>query len=71
MELSPHPNDIKVRLVDMRVPWEVTTMMTIVKDDFLTEVVITDVRKDIDCLPLSQVDVGSFFMSAPVRRTAQ
>jgi hypothetical protein len=41
MELSPHPNDIRVRLVDMRVPWE--TPRPIVKDVFLTELVIRDV----------------------------
>jgi hypothetical protein len=34
MELSPHPNDIRVRLVDMTVPWQ--TPNPIVKDAFLT-----------------------------------
>jgi hypothetical protein len=40
MELSPHPNDIRVRLIDMTVPWQ--TPSPIVKDAFLTELVIRD-----------------------------
>ena len=40
MELSPHPNDIRVRLVDMSVPWQ--TPSSIVKDAFLTELVISN-----------------------------
>jgi hypothetical protein len=40
MELSPHPNDIRVRLVDMSVPCQPPS--PIVKDDFLTELVISD-----------------------------
>ncbi len=35
MELSPHPNDIRVRLVDMSVPWQ--TPSPILTDVFLTE----------------------------------
>ncbi len=35
MERSPHPNDIRVRFVDMSMPWH--TCIPIVKDDFLTE----------------------------------
>jgi hypothetical protein len=42
MQLSPHPNDIRVRLVDMSVPWQ--TPRPTVKDVFLTELVIIDVR---------------------------
>ena len=42
MELSPHPNDIRVRLVDMSVPWQ--TPSPIVEDAFLTELVIRDVK---------------------------
>ena len=42
MELSPHPNDIRVRSLHMSVPWQV--VIPIVKDAFLTEVVIRDVR---------------------------
>jgi hypothetical protein len=42
MELSPHSNDIRVRLVDMSVPWQTTS--PIVKDVFLTELVIRDLR---------------------------
>ncbi len=42
MELSPHPNDIRVRSLHMSVPWQVA--IPIVKDDFLAEVVIRDVR---------------------------
>ena len=38
MELSPHPNDIKIRLVDMNVSRQ--TPRPIVKDNFLTELVI-------------------------------
>jgi hypothetical protein len=41
MELSPHPNDIRVRSLHMSVPWQV--VIPIVKDAFLTEVVIRDV----------------------------
>ncbi len=37
MGLSPHPKDIRVRLVDMSVPWQTTS--PIVKDTFLTELV--------------------------------
>jgi hypothetical protein len=40
MELSPHPNDIWVRSLHMRVTWQFS--IPIVKDDFLTEVVIRD-----------------------------
>jgi hypothetical protein len=43
MELSPHPNDIRVRLVDMSVPWQTTS--PIVKDAFLTELVIREKKK--------------------------
>ena len=42
MELSPHPNDIWVRSLHMSVPWQVA--IPIVKDAFLAEVVIRDVR---------------------------
>ena len=42
MELSPHPNDIRVRSLHMSVSWQVT--IPIVKDAFLDEVVIRDVR---------------------------
>jgi hypothetical protein len=47
MELSPHPNDIRVRLVDMNVPWQTTS--PIVKDALLTELVqlIESLRLDI------------------------
>jgi hypothetical protein len=38
MELSPHPNDIRVRLVDMSVPWQMPT--PIVKDASLNEIVM-------------------------------
>jgi hypothetical protein len=41
MELSPHPNDIRVRLVDMSVPCQTPTL--IVKDAFLTQIVMRDV----------------------------
>jgi hypothetical protein len=37
-----YPNDIRVRLVDMSVAWQ--TPIPIVKDDFLTELVIRGVR---------------------------
>jgi hypothetical protein len=42
MELSPHPNDIWVRSLHMSVPWQVA--FPIVKDAFLAEFVIRDVR---------------------------
>jgi hypothetical protein len=42
MELSPHPHDIRVRSLHMNVSWQVD--IPIVKDSFLTEVVIRDVR---------------------------
>ncbi len=42
MELSPHPNDIRVRFLHMTVPWQL--VIPIVKDGFLTEVVVRDVR---------------------------
>jgi hypothetical protein len=41
-ELSPHLNDIRVRSVQMTVPCHLD--MSILKDVFLTEVVIRDVR---------------------------
>jgi hypothetical protein len=41
IELSPHPNDIRVRLVDMSVPCQTPTL--IVKDAFLTQIVMRDV----------------------------
>ncbi len=41
MELSPHPNDIRVRSLHMSVPCQV--VVPIVKDTFLAEVVIRDV----------------------------
>ena len=53
MELSPHPNDIRVRLVDMSVPWK--TPIPIVKDTFLTELVIRDVRNRFFFDPLLQL----------------
>ncbi len=53
MELSPHPNDIRVRLVDMIVPWKTTS--PIVKDGFLTELVISDVRNWFLFHPLLQL----------------
>ena len=43
LELSPHPKDIRVRLVDMIVPWKTPT--PIEKDDFLTEIVMS--RRDV------------------------
>ena len=43
MELSRHPNDVRVRLVDMNVPWQ--TLRPIDKDVFLTELVIRDDKK--------------------------
>ncbi len=42
MEMSPHPNDIWVRSLHMSVTWQFS--IPIVKDDFLTEVVIQDIR---------------------------
>ncbi len=42
MELSPHPNDIWVPSLHMSVPWHFS--IPIVKDAFLAEVVIRDVR---------------------------
>jgi hypothetical protein len=41
IELSPHLNDVRVRLVDMSVPSQ--TPWPIVKDVFMTELVIRDV----------------------------
>jgi hypothetical protein len=42
MELSPHPNDIRVRSLHMSVPWQVA--IPLVKDAFLAEVFIRDIR---------------------------
>ncbi len=42
MVLSPHPNDIRVRALHMSLSWQV--VIPLVQDDFLTEVVIRDVR---------------------------
>ncbi len=42
MELSPHPNDIRVRSLHMSVSWQL--VIPIVKDALLTEVVIRDVQ---------------------------
>ncbi len=42
MELSPHPNDIWVRSLHKNVSWQFS--IPIVKDVFLTEVVIRDIR---------------------------
>jgi hypothetical protein len=42
MELSPHPNDIRVRSLHMTMPWQLA--FPIVKDAFLAEVVIWDLR---------------------------
>ena len=42
MELSPHPNDIWVLSLHMSVPWKFS--IPIVKDAFLAEVVMRDIR---------------------------
>ena len=42
MELSPHPNDIRVRSLHISVSWQL--VIPIVKDVLLTEVIIRDVR---------------------------
>jgi hypothetical protein len=54
MELSPHLNDIQARLVDMSVPWQTTR--PIVKDAFLTELVIRDVRTWVFFHPLLRAE---------------
>jgi hypothetical protein len=54
MELSPHPNDIRVRLFDMIVPWQTTR--PIVKDVVLTEIVIRDVRNWVFFHPLLRTE---------------
>ncbi len=53
MELSPHPNDVRVRLVDMSVPCQ--TPSPILKDAFLTELVIRHVRNRFLFHPLLQL----------------
>jgi hypothetical protein len=53
MELSPRPNAIRVRLVDMSVPWQ--TPIPIVKDAFLTELVIRHVSNMLFFHPLLQL----------------
>ncbi len=53
MELSPHPNDIRVRLIVMYVPRK--TSIPIVKDVFLTEIVIRHVKNRVFFHPLLQL----------------
>ena len=59
MELSLHPHDIRVRLVDMRVSWQTTT--PIVKDVFLTEIVMRDVKNWFFFDPLLQLIENLWF----------
>ncbi len=59
MELSPHPNDIRARLVDIHVPWK--TPILIVKDAFLAELVIRDVKNWVFFEPLLQLIESLWF----------